>query len=101
MFLTKKTIKIKELEREIEYLKKEHSLNLFEARLKEKEGYIEENKNQELQIAAQSVRIEELQKRHAESPYSLLSDILKALTVKLPTLDIKELSVHEKDKRDK
>ncbi len=54
----------------------------------------------QLEIDAAGLRAhnEELRRQLAESPYSQLSDILKALVVKLPTLNIQELSVHGKEK---
>ena len=49
-------------------------------------------------LAARNEKIDQLEKRLAESPYSQLQDILKALVVKLPTLNINELCVNSKEK---
>jgi len=37
--------------------------------------------------------VEQLEKRVAEAPYALVSDLLKALLVKFPTLNITDLAV--------
>ncbi len=97
--------KVEELREEVAHLKADLEMEKRRSATKVHEAeacwFAEEARRRhdvELKNAAFEARIEEMKKQLAASPYSQLSDILKALVVKLPTLDIKELSVHGKEK---
>ena len=85
-----------ELKDKIYYLenKLEHQEKMFEvkeqkARLEEKE----KRKAVEYDLIVVKAENEQLVKRMDEHPYKLVSDMLKALVVKFPTLDIKDLAI--------
>ena len=88
------TVEKIELEKEVEYLKKERELAVEKERLLQKETQIGLAK----ELASLKATNEQLQKRLDESPYKQLENLLKALAVKLPTVDIKSLSVTTKGK---
>lgn len=81
--------KINELELEIEHWKERYQVGLKETRL--------ECERERLGLEKELAKFEatnfQLEKRIAEAPYKLVSDILKALVVKFPTLEIKDLTV--------
>ncbi len=52
-----------------------------------------EQAKKDAEIAGLKAEAAQLKARLAESPYSQLQDILKALVVKLPTMDIKGITV--------
>ena len=81
-------VKIRDLEREIKYqgldygrLVKEKTTELSEA------------------LAVERFKVEEIEHRWNDSIQKQLSDLVKALTVKLPTLEIKELHTGSKEKQ--
>jgi len=84
---------IKDLKREAEFKQKEFAVREKEIRIDEKEAHY----NYISQADVSKVRVEELQNRLNEHPYKQLQDILKALVVKLPTLNIKEIHTHTKE----
>ena len=83
-----------ELEKKAEYLEKEKVLEVEKERILQKETQIELGK----ELASLKATNEQLKERLKESPYKQLEQLLKALTVKLPTVDIKSLSVTTKGK---
>lgn len=85
---------IKELERKAANQEKKCELLVEEAKL-EKEKQMLELKEQ---LAGDKSMIENLKARIDESPYKLLQEMLKALVVKFPTMDLKELSIMSKGK---
>jgi len=105
--MTKKAMKarIEELEKEnwklIKNLEWQGERARIQAEKDELQLRLEEaRRNQNLQIERAEYKAENLamRERLAESPYKQLSDILKVLTTKLPTLDIKEIHAHCKEK---
>ncbi len=86
--------KIKDLEREARYQVKEHELGITKERLVQRDLRIDYEKS----LAKAEEKIAEMEKRWDEGSYKQLSDILKALVVKLPTLDLKEIHTHCKEK---
>jgi predicted RNase H-like nuclease (RuvC/YqgF family) len=100
---------VKKLQLELEALKKEHEL---EKKLQEKwrSAEIEELKYKQLtenerttsemklKLAKSEEAKTQLEGRLKDAPYSQLTDLLKALVVKFPTLNISELSVKVKEK---
>jgi len=83
-----------ELRREIAYMKKEVILREKEIRVEEKKARLEVEK----QLEVSNNLIERLKQEIEKAPYEQLTKILKALAVKLPTVDIKSLSVTTKGK---
>jgi len=83
-----------ELEKKAEYLEKEKVLEVEKERILQKETQIELGK----ELASLKATNEQLKERLKESPYKQLENLLKALAVKLPTVDIKSLSVATKSK---
>jgi hypothetical protein len=80
--------KVKELERELEYKEKEFGL-------KEKEikcDYRTSLNGKRIEITRLIAENGHLKVRLEESPSKMLQDILKALTVKIPTFDLKSLN---------
>jgi hypothetical protein len=53
----------------------------------------------ELELEEAKTRATQLQKRLDESPYAQLESILKALVVKLPSIDLKELTFVNKEQK--
>ncbi len=90
--------RIKDLEREIEYLKKEHYLE--KEKIDAKQMMKEEHDVVSLRekIAKNDAVITQLEARLKDAPYAQLTDILKALVVKLPTLNIQGITVTPKEK---
>lgn len=82
--------KIRDLEREIEYREK-----MFDVRVK---GIMLEQKASRLdlekKIEAEEIKNIQLIARMDEHPYRLVSDMLKALVVKFPTLNINDLAIN-------
>ena len=78
-----------ELKLKIEYHEKRCVLREKEVRVEEKAKSAELEKN----LAVETTRNEELKNQLEKAPYKQLTDLLKALAVKLPTVDIKSLSV--------
>lgn len=91
-------IRVKDLEREIEFMKKEFELERQKLALQDEQNRIGEMASLRIELAQKKAQAEQLEVRIKESPYSQLTDILKALTVKLPTLDIRELCIRGKEK---
>lgn len=87
-------LQIKDLEREVEFQKDKCEVKIQKAIL-EKERQVLDLKKES---AGDKATIESLKARIDESPYKLLQEILKALVVKFPTMDLKELSIVSKDK---
>ena len=87
--------KIKDLERESKFKEKEFGLRAQEIRLEEKQTIIA---LREAKVTVEA-KAEQLQKRIDEHPYRQLTDLLKAIAVKLPELNIKELAIHTKSKK--
>ncbi len=92
MNFSKRDVKIYELEMKIEYMKKEFKVVEREVVVKNQEARMDQTKS----IERLTCMNNDLTARLEESPSKLLQDILKALTVKIPTLDIKTLSVGKK-----
>ena len=89
-------MKTLELKDKIYYLenKLEHQEKMFE--VKEQKVRLEEKEKRkvvEYDLAAVEAENEQLVKRMDEHPYRLVSDMLKALVVKFPTLNIKDLAI--------
>lgn len=85
-------VKIYCLEKDLEVKEKEKEMEIEKIHFQEQQHRLDLSK----QTASQGVLIEQLKARIAEHPYKQLTDLLKAIAVKLPTLDIKELSVKGK-----
>ena len=83
-----------ELKLKIEYQEKRCLLREQEVRMEEKTKSAELDKK----LAVETTRNEELKNQLEKAPYKQLTDLLKALAVKLPTVDIKSLSVATKSK---
>ena len=88
-----RNIELREKVRELKN-KLEHQEKMFEVRgeriqLEEKR----KNNKVEAELIKCQVTNEQLQKRMDEHPYKLVSDMLKALVVKFPTLNIKDLAI--------
>lgn len=92
--------KIKDLERELDVRVKEMQLEAQKERLELKESLIYEHLNLQKELATEKAKNVGLHELFEKSSYQQLSDILKALVVKLPTLNIKELPIHIKAKGD-
>ncbi len=90
--------RIKDLEREAEYLKKEGDLAIQKNDAKWMVDWKEKFMEIREAVAKKTATIEQLEKRIGEAPYAQLSDILKALVVKLPTLNIQAITVTPKEK---
>lgn len=109
--------KVKDLERDLQHQKKECEFLLKEKdfahqkvrndlETKHLQESVKAEEDLKMEVAELKGKVEthkavaeEMEKRHAESAYKQLSDILKAITVKLPTLDIKTLSVENKESK--
>ena len=91
--------KIKELESTFEVRLKEVRLEEKEKMMEPKLSHVKELAVVSEQAALQKAIREEMEKRYDESAYKQLSNILKALIVKLPTLNIQELAVHSKSEK--
>jgi len=92
-------LRVKELELEKEHQARMHLAELRE--LKAESQVAMAQKEGDLQNASLKERVAQLEARLKEAPkpdYERLNEILKALVVKLPTLEIKELSVRTKGK---
>lgn len=89
---------VKDLKREMEFMKREFEVREQEIELECKQREITAVAEIKQENVARAARIEELKTRLEEGPYAQLSDILKALVVKLPTLNVSELSVTTKEK---
>ena len=81
--------KIYQLENDLKHQEKMFGVRVNEVRLEEKE----KRKAVEYDLVAVKAENEQLVKRMDEHPYKLVSDMLKALVVKFPTLDIRDLAV--------
>lgn len=94
--MTKQELQVKVfwLEKELKFKEKEIELVQEKIRLEEKEKM---RATIEARIRA-DVLAEQLQARMDEHPYKQLEAILKALVVKFPTLNIKDLSISTKGK---
>ena len=94
MRYSEKDLKIQELAREIDYMKKEHQLEVKDLK------NADEERRREIERAIIRVETENghLKACLEESPSKLLQGILKALTVKIPTLNIESLSVNAEKK---
>ena len=87
--------KIKDLEQTAEFKEKEVKLRLREVQLDEREN---RRALYDRTISAEA-KVEQLNARINEHPYKQLTDLLKAIAVKLPELNIKELAIHTKCKK--
>ncbi len=103
--LLEKEKEIYELREEKRHREREKTLSMKEARLAMQEEAYEartdalRDRNEARQISAvNAAKVELLQKQIKEAPYQVLSDLMKALLVKFPTIDIKNLSVTAKEK---
>jgi len=85
----RKNERIWELKNRLEHQEKMFEVREQKIRLEEKEAH----QNYISQADVLKVRVEELEKRLEEQPYKLVSDMLKALVVKFPTLNIKDLAI--------
>ena len=81
--------RVRELKSELEYQEKIFEVRERKIRLDEKEVRAE----MECKLITALAENEQLQKRMDEHPYKLVSDMLKALVVKFPTLNIKDLAI--------
>ena len=104
--------RIKELELDAVVVEKRseqwkiHAESMYELHKKAAEAAVRdqfkvEKIKSDTEVARLREKTEQLEKRIAESPYTQLSDILKALLVKFPTLDIKDLSITVAEKKGK
>lgn len=96
---------IKDMSREKVYLVKENELIIKEKEAEhkvtfaERETSIQREKTQLAEnIASARAENVQLKEQIKNSPYNKLNDILKALVVKLPTLDVKSINVTAKSK---
>ncbi|MEE9510421.1 MAG: hypothetical protein V3V81_08005 [Candidatus Bathyarchaeia archaeon] len=80
---------ISSLKREAEYKEKEWEVREQKIRLDEKEKRLDV----ETEFIKCQAANEQIIKRMDEHPYQLVSDMLKALVVKFPTLNIKDLAI--------
>jgi hypothetical protein len=90
--------RIKDLERAAYYVEKER--DLAEKKIWYQKEH-EQSVNLEIyrkDIARYEATVIQLEARLAEAPYAQLTDILKALVVKLPTLNIQGITVTPKEK---
>ncbi len=92
--MTNKDLKIWKLEREIEYMKKEFEVREEAIRVDYRGVQI----SSEVQIAKGEAENENLKARLEEAPAKVINDVLKALTVKIPTMNIESLSVSAEKK---
>ena len=78
------------LENKLEYQEKMFEVREQKIRLEEREN------RRDLQVALNKAMVEkdQFQKRMDEHPYKLVSDMLKALVVKFPTLNINDLAIN-------
>ena len=83
------------------YKEKMYELQKVEAVAAVRDQFKVEKIKSDTEVARLREKSEQLEKRIAESPYTQLSDILKALLVKFPTLDIKDLSITVAEKKGK
>ncbi len=90
--------RIKDLEREAEYLKKERELEIAKLDYKKCQWEIEKWSELKESAAKNAATIFQLEARIKDAPYAQLTDILKALVVKLPTLNIQGITVTPKEK---
>jgi len=86
--------RIKNLEREVALGKEERALKVERIRLEERRLYENMLAERMHQVEIKAERLEavnkEMEKRYDASSYKQLSDILKILVAKLPSIDIKE-----------
>lgn len=95
--MTKQALKdkIKDLKQDFCLLEQRQEIKEEKARLDGQRENIEITKH----LARAEANVEQLQKRIDEHPYKQLTDLLKAIAVKLPELNIKELAIHTKSKK--
>jgi len=96
MKTTKMKLKIAGLERELEYQKKEAEFSRLQAISNIELQQSRSTKDLEIQLAKAKTEAEQSEARLKDAPYSQLTELLKAIVVKLPTLNINELSVKTK-----
>lgn len=87
--------KIKDLEFQLECVITRRTLKIQEERLNAERDKLK----LEEAFAEQKAITTQLEKRINEHPYKQLTDLLKAIAVKLPELNIKELAIHTKCKK--
>ena len=73
---------------------KETEIKVEKARLEEKRANLELTN----QLKEKEATVEQLTARIEESPYKQVELLMKAILVKLPTLDIKNISINQKGK---
>jgi len=88
--------KIKDLERDARYRVLTNALQVKEAEFQERQKYFAASQDSRILNATLSARLDEMEKQDNAGAYKQLSDILKALVVKLPSLNIKEIHCKEK-----
>ena len=90
--------KIKDLERDARYRVLTTELQVKEAKFKALEDLRTEHYKFSKEYEGLKVQVKEMEKRWDTSIQKQQSDLIKALVVKLPTLEIKELHAHSKGK---
>ncbi len=91
-------VKVQVQEAELEFLRDKHSLSLEKHKAEWSRETTQEWANLKAETAALREKCAQLEVRLKDQPYAQLTDLLKALAVKLPTLNISELSVNAKGK---
>jgi len=91
-------LKVAELERELEYRKKESDLAIEKSSTQWRVQLVEEGEKTRTELAKSKVIAEQYEARLKDAPYAQLTELLKAIVVKLPTLNVNELSVKTKEK---
>lgn len=82
---------ILKLKNDLAYVERVKMLDIKEARMEE----VEKFKLVQVELEKLKVENEQLKERIAESPEKLYKDMLKALTAKFPTLDLKSITVNK------
>ena len=82
---------ILKLQNNLAYVEKRSTLDVKEAKMEEQEKF----RNVQIELEKMKVENEQLKERIAEAPAKLYSDMLKALTAKFPTLDLKSITVNK------
>jgi hypothetical protein len=77
---------------------KEVTQKMIEEHFEKRRDLIGTKNEVERECAVARAKVELLEKQMKEAPYQQVSDLMKALMVKLPNIDIKNLSVTAKEK---
>jgi hypothetical protein len=85
------------LRKELEFTKKVNRVEQAELTNQIEAKSMADKRALELALREANVNVAQLEARIAESPYTLLTDLLKALAVKLPTINLSTLSLGAKE----